>query len=64
MSDGNDTKSVSNTPHDICLRLRSAGVTVDTVSLGDEENRDLRTISHLLGGYSLRPSSLANVLAM
>ena len=64
ISDGEDTKSASNTPQDICYRLRQAEIATDTISLGDEDNLDLRTISHLLGCYSLHPTSLVNALAI
>lgn len=64
ISDGEDTKSTANTPQDICWRLRQAEIAVDTISLGDENNLDLRTVSHLLGCYSLHPTSLVNALAI
>ena len=63
ISDGEDTKSATNKPDDICWRLRVADIAVDTISLGDEDNADLRTISHLLGCYSLHPTSLMNAMA-
>ena len=64
ISDGEDTKSTTNSADEICWRLRHAGIAVDTISLGDEDNASLRTISHLLGCYSLHPTSLVNALAM
>ena len=63
ISDGEDTKSATNKPDEICWRLREAGIAVDTISLGYEDNADLRTISHLLGCYSLHPNSLMNAMA-
>ena len=64
ISDGEDTKSTANTAQDICWRLRQAEIATDTISLGDEDNLDLRTLSHLLGCYSLHPTSLVNALAI
>ncbi len=55
ISDGQDTKSVSNTAADICWRLRDAGVVMDSVSLGDEDNADLKTTSYALGSYRFHP---------
>ena len=48
ISDGEDTKSTTNTAPDICWRLREAGIVADTVSLGYEDNHELRTLSYLL----------------
>ena len=64
ISDGKDTKSTANTPEDICWRLRQAEIAVDTVSLGNEDNMDLRTVSYLLGCCSLHPASFVNALTM
>ena len=64
ISDGEDTKSKTNTPQDLCWRLGQADVAVDTISLGDEDNLDLRTLSYLLGSYTLHPTSLVNALAI
>lgn len=64
ISDGEDTKSTSNTPQDICWGLGQAEIATDTISLGDEDNLDLRTLSHLLGCYTLHPTSLVNALAI
>ena len=63
ISDGLDSTSTS-TPQDVCWRLREAGIAVDTVSLGAENNTDLQTISHLLGCFVLQPQSLVNALAI
>ena len=60
ISDGCDTKSTSNTPQEMCWRLRQAGIAVDSVSLGKENNTDLRAISHLLGCYSFHPTSVSS----
>lgn len=64
ISDGADTKSLTNTSSDICWRLRQAGIAVDTVSLSEENNLDLRNVSHLLGSYLFHPTSLVNALAI
>lgn len=64
ISDGVDTKSATNTCEDIAWKMKEAGVAVDTISLGDEIDRDLKTLSWLLGCYSFHPTSLANALAI
>jgi ubiquitin-protein ligase len=64
ISDGVDTKSTTNTASEISWRLREAGITLDSVSLGDEENLDLRTISYVLGAYRFHPTTLTNALAI
>ena len=47
ISDGLDTSSVTNTAADITWRLREAGIVVDSVSLGDTYDTNLRTISYV-----------------
>lgn len=64
ISDGADTKSTSNTSRDLCWQFRNENIAVDSVSLGDEENGELRTLSYLLGCYRFHPTSLANALAI
>ena len=59
ISDGADTKSTSNTSQEICWRLRHTGIAVDTISLGNESNKELRTIPHMLGCYSFHPESVS-----
>lgn len=63
ISDGEDTNSISNKANEISWKLRHNNIAVDTISLGDEDNADLRTISYLAGCYSLHPTSLMNALA-
>lgn len=64
ISDGRDTKSVTNTSRSITKNLLLKGISVDSVSLGDEDNTDLRTLSYLLGSYRFHPTSLTNALAI
>lgn len=64
ISDGQDTKSTTNTSHIVASNLLRKGISVDSVSLGDEDNTDLRTLSYLLGSYRFHPVSLTNALAI
>lgn len=64
ISDGRDTKSITNTSHGITSNLLQKGISADSVSLGDEDNTDLRTLSYLLGSYRFHPTSLTNALAI
>lgn len=64
ISDGMDTKSTTNTSRSIASNLLRKGISVDSVSIGDEDNTDLRTLSYLLGSYRFHPTSLANALAI
>lgn len=64
ISDGRDTKSVTNTSHSITSNLLRKGISVDSVSIGNEDNTDLRTLSYLLGSYRFHPTSLTNALAI
>lgn len=64
ISDGVNTKSTTNTCEDIAWKMKENGVAVDTVSLGQEQSKDLKTISWLLGCFSFHPTSLANALAI
>lgn len=64
ISDGRDTKSITNTSHAITSNLLQKGISVDSVSLGDEDNTDLRTLSYMLGSYRFHPTSLTNALAI
>lgn len=64
ISDGVNTTSTANTCEDIAWKMQTAGVAVDTISLGAEENQDLRALSWLLGCYSFHPTSLANALSI
>ena len=64
ISDGEDTKSISNNAATLCWQMRKANIAVDSVALGDEDNDDLRTLSHMLGCYVFEPKSLVNALAI
>lgn len=64
ISDGRDTKSITNTSHGITSNLLRKGISVDSVSLGNEDNIDLRTLSYMLGSYRFHPTSLTNALAI
>lgn len=48
ISDGSDTKSITNKAPEISWAMREAGVVVDSVSLGKENDQDLKTISYTL----------------
>ncbi|PIA90444.1 putative bifunctional E2/E3 enzyme [Cercospora beticola] len=64
ISDGDDTKSVFNNPAALTFNLREDKVVVDSVSLGNADSGDLRTLSQLTGGYRFKPTSLVNALSM
>lgn len=64
ISDGRDTKSTTNTSHGIASNLLRKGISIDSVSLGNEGNTDLRTLSYLCGSYRFHPTSLTNALAI
>ena len=62
ISDGADTKSTANSSSEVCWRLRHAGIAVDSVSLGDEDNVELLTIPSFLGCYRFHPTSVSHPL--
>lgn len=64
ISDGMDNKSTTNTSHSIASNFLRKGISVDSVSIGNEDNTDLRTLSYLLGSYRFHPTSLTNALAI
>ncbi|KAK4897587.1 hypothetical protein LTR27_004733 [Elasticomyces elasticus] len=64
ISDGVDTKSISQTSHGAYWLLKESGVVLDSISLGYETNSDLRAASYLLGSYRFHPLSLENALAI
>ncbi|USW57709.1 Putative ubiquitin-conjugating enzyme E2, von Willebrand factor, type A, U-box [Septoria linicola] len=64
ISDGDDTKSVSNNAAGLTFSLRGHKIIVDSVALGNENSIDLRMLSQLTGGYRFKPSSLVNALSM
>ncbi|POS69278.1 ubiquitin-conjugating enzyme [Diaporthe helianthi] len=64
ISDGSDNKSTTNTCQGISWNLLQKGIAIDSVSLGKEDNADLRTLSYLCGSYRFHPTSLKNGLAI
>ncbi|KAG8158916.1 hypothetical protein KVR01_011359 [Diaporthe batatas] len=64
ISDGQDNKSSTNTCYGIVSSFLRKGISVDSVSIGDEDNTDLRTLSYMLGSYRFHPTSLTNTLAI
>lgn len=44
--------------------LQNNHVVLDSFSLGDEDNMDLRTVSYLSGGYKFEPESLEQAMAI
>lgn len=63
LSDGQDTSS-QNRSWEVCSKLQRHGVVVDSFCIGAENNEDLRTISHLTGGYKFVPKSLEQAMAI
>jgi len=63
LSDGQDTSS-QNRSWEVCSKLQRNGVVVDSSCIGAENNKDLRTISHLTGGYKFVPKSLEQAMAI
>lgn len=64
ISDGKDTKSMVNKPGPLAFDFRQDKTIVDSVNIGDENSRGLRTLSELTGGYRFKPTSLVNALSM
>ncbi|KAK8024434.1 hypothetical protein PG993_012500 [Apiospora rasikravindrae] len=66
ISDGLDTSSDNATPAKVLQRMREAGIVVDSISLGaeNEDNSYLRTLSYLTDGYRFHPMTLTNALAI
>ena len=64
MSDGADTKSATNTPDGVAWNLLQDDVAFDSISLGYDNNRSLKAVSHILGCYTFYPESLANALSV
>jgi hypothetical protein len=58
ISDGDDTKSATNKPDEICYRLREAKIAVDTIALGNEDNGKLLMPAVLGDLRSLRQLAL------
>ncbi|KAK5729804.1 ubiquitin-conjugating enzyme E2 N [Elasticomyces elasticus] len=64
ISDGEDTKSISQTSHGAYWLLKQNNVALDSICLGYNFNTELRAASYLLGCYSFHPESLENALAI
>ncbi len=63
LSDGTDTSSLRSTD-DVCRTLLRHKITVDSVCIGYQNNRALRTISYLTGGYKFVPNSVEEASAL
>ena len=63
MSDGGDTKSEA-APSKVARDIRSNGIVVDAVTIGDEEDMNLRAIVHATGGFAFRPRALRDLLRL
>ena len=64
LSDGADTNSVTNTTDGVAWNLLQDDVAFDSISLGYDNNRSLKAVSHILGCYIFHPESLANALSV
>lgn len=62
-SDGSDTKSTKNS-HEVAQGIVQRKVVMDSFCLGYEDNAELRTISHLSGGYKFCPETLEQAMAI
>lgn len=62
LSDGEDTKSTSNQAHDVAFAMMQNDIAVDSISLGGDDNLDLRTLSSQLGCYRFHPMSLESAM--
>lgn len=63
LSDGEDTKSIKRC-HDVYQQLAGHNIVVDIICLGNEDDADLRSLSHLLGAYIFHPRDLTTALAI
>ena len=63
LSDGADTKS-SKRSHEVALGIIKRKVVVDSFCLGNVDNKELRTTSHVSGGYKFCPKSLEQAMAI
>ncbi|KAI5244656.1 hypothetical protein E4T43_03593 [Aureobasidium subglaciale] len=63
LSDGDDTKSTAG-PADLCWQLRTNEIAVDSVCIGDDNNRDLTAVSNMLKSYCFYPQDLTTALAI
>ncbi|THZ49733.1 hypothetical protein D6C90_03218 [Aureobasidium pullulans] len=63
LSDGNDNKSTAG-PADLCWQLRASKILVDSVCIGDDDNKDLKALSGWLKSYCFYPKDLTTALAI
>lgn len=63
LSDGNDNKSTA-WPADLCWQLRASKILVDSVCIGDDDNKDLKALSGWLKSYCFYPKDLTTALAI
>jgi hypothetical protein len=63
LSDGVDTKS-TGTVHDILRSSLRSNIVIDSFCLGNDDNKDLRVVSYLTGGYKFAPKSLEQAMAI
>jgi uncharacterized protein YegL len=63
LSDGTDTNSKQQV-HSIALGLIRDHITVDSFCLGNVDNSDLQSLSHLTGGYKFRPDQMEHAMAI
>jgi hypothetical protein len=63
LSDGCDTNSTRRV-EEVCQNLVRNEIVLDSVSIGDENNLDLRTVSYLTGGYAFVPRKLEDAVGV
>ena len=63
LSDGADTNSTKRS-HEVSLGIGQRKVVVDSFCLGYEDNKELRTVSHVSGGYKFCPETLEQAMAI
>ncbi|THW71835.1 hypothetical protein D6D19_07040 [Aureobasidium pullulans] len=63
LSDGDDNKSTAG-PADLCWQLRASKILVDSVCIGDDDNKDLKALSGWLKSYCFYPKDLTTALAI
>ena len=64
ISDGTDSNSKRYEARDVCELLRKDKIVLDSFCLGLVNNRELRAVSHLTGGYKFHPTSLQQAMAI
>lgn len=63
LSDGVDTKSTRRS-HEVSLGILQRKVVVDSFCLGNGNNKELRTMSHISGGYKFCPKTIEQAMAV